>query len=107
VVYCDRWVTVEPDNAAAYVAAGQSLLSLIDPKQPLAEPKRPERALAVFERALELQPSSADALYGRGTVRIRGGDAGGQSDIDATNRTALSSIGSDLSARLRHCGRSL
>jgi tetratricopeptide (TPR) repeat protein len=45
---------------------------------------RPEKALADFEQALGMNPRLAWALYGRGVLRLRRGDAArGRADIAA------------------------
>jgi hypothetical protein len=59
----------------------------------LSQPGPDDKAIADYDAALRLDPKRATALYGRGTAKLKKGDAGGADDIAAA-RAIRPGIGS-------------
>ena len=77
----ERVIELQPTHADAHVALGAFHAEVIDKVGPLVARMtygvRADRAMALFERALELQPASGTALmeYARGLLLLEGASA--------------------------------
>jgi len=83
---CERYRGLAPSDAQGLLAEARARLRLVELRGGEADDAELERVEAIYAAAADLDPTSADAAYGRGYVRELRGDAAG---AEASYRAAL------------------